>query len=53
MSFEWLSGPHAPYILGAYGISLVALLYTVLAPVFSAKKQRQQIAAMHRDQARH
>lgn len=50
MSFEWLSGPHAPYILAAYGISLAALIYVGLAPVFAGKKQRQQIAAMHQHQ---
>ena len=50
MNFEWLSGPHAPYILTAYGITLVAIMYVALAPIFSGKKQRRQIAAMHRHQ---
>lgn len=47
MSFEWLSGPHAPFILPAYAIAVVACLYVALAPVLAGKQQRRQIAAAH------
>ncbi len=50
MSMDWLSGPHATFILSAYGIALVVSLYVALAPVFSGKRQRRLIADMHQHQ---
>lgn len=53
MNFDWLSGPHAPYILSAYAIALAVCLYVALAPVLNGKRQRRQIASAHRNQTLH
>lgn len=45
MNFDWISGPHAPFILTAYGISLAVLAYTALAPLLNGRRQRRQLAA--------
>ncbi len=50
MNLDWLSGPHAVYILPAYAIALAVYLYTALAPVFSGKRQLRQIADIHQHQ---
>jgi len=48
MNIEWMQGPHSQYILSAYGVSLLIMVYCALAPLFRRRALLRHIRVQRR-----
>lgn len=47
MNIEWIDGPHSQYIMIAFGISLLIVVYCALVPMWRRRALLRDIRVQH------
>jgi len=47
MNIEWINGPHSQYILTAFSLSLLIIVYSALVPMWRRRALLRDIRVQH------